>query len=120
MAVNTLAAIAMQSVRAVSAYKERARTTLPHTPSDQSKGVEVDKPRGKLKDVGALWKGKPGSKLLLTGEIELPSGGKMRLLMFANQHKKSDKHPDYKLCTEVPFEDETQAPDSVSDDDVAF
>ncbi len=79
--------------------------------------------RGKLKDVGALWKGKPGSKLLLSGEVELPGGGKMRLLMFANQHKKSDKHPDYKLCTEVPFEDETQPPDGaldVSDDDVAF
>ena len=83
--------------------------------------MSYEKRDTKLKDVGALWNGKPGSALLFSGEVELSPGVKTRLLVFKNKHKTpQDRKPDFRICIEVPFEDETQAPGNVSDDDVAF
>ena len=114
-AVSTLAAIALRSVSANSVFNERARTTHQVTPLVPSKGVS----RMALKDVGALWNGKPGSKVKYSGQVEI--GGKVtRLMVFANQHKKAgDKKPDLRIVTEVAEEDEVQAP-PVTDEDVVF
>lgn len=52
-----------------------------------------------LEKIGALWKGKPGSKALLSGSIET-DGKKRRVLIFKNEDKKGDKHPDYRIMTD--------------------
>ena len=63
-----------------------------------------------LKDVGALWNGKPGSKVVYSGQVEI-GGRTTRLMVFKNQHKKpGDKKPDLRIVTEVAEEDEVQAP----------
>ena len=61
------------------------------------------------------------ARLLLSLAHDWALGG-TRLLVFKNKHKTpQDRKPDFRICIEVPFEDETQAPvGSVSDDDVAF
>ena len=46
-----------------------------------------------LEKFGALWKGKPNSKAVLSGKLE---DGR-RILVFKNEDKKTDKHPDYRL-----------------------
>ena len=56
----------------------------------------------KLVNVGAMWKPKnAGSKVLLSGVVDLPDGSKLRIKMFKNDHKKEEKHPDYRLVKEV-------------------
>lgn len=52
-----------------------------------------------LEKIGAFWKGKPGSKAVLTGSIEV-GGKKYRALVFRNEDKKGDKHPDYRVMTD--------------------
>lgn len=47
--------------------------------------------------IGALWlnEAKNGTKYL-RGEIEL-DGEKHKIIVFKNDHKKEDKHPDYRI-----------------------
>ena len=49
-----------------------------------------------LEKLGALWKGKPGSKAVLSGKLE---DGR-RILVFKNEDKKTDKHPDFRLVVD--------------------
>ena len=55
----------------------------------------------KLVPCGAMWKGKQGGQVLLSGVVDLPDGTKLRIKMLRNAFKKEDKHPDYRLVTEV-------------------
>jgi hypothetical protein len=68
-----------------------------------------------LEKLGALWKGKTGSKAVLTGMLE----DKRRIFVFKNEDKKSDKHPDYRLVvddgTGRPI-----APAPITEDDPPF
>lgn len=65
-----------------------------------------------LKNCGALWKGKPGSKALLTGNIEIgthPNTQQIKIMMFKNDKKDpenpaDEKKPDYRLVTEAEAE----------------
>lgn len=51
-----------------------------------------------LEKIGALWKGKPGSKAVLSGSIEV-GGKKYRALIFKNDDKEG-KQPDYRIMTD--------------------
>lgn len=64
----------------------------------------MNEPKKKLVPVGALWKGKEGSQVLLSGLVDLPDGTKMRVKMLKNTFKKEEKHPDYRLFTEAEDE----------------
>lgn len=56
----------------------------------------------KLVNCGAMWKPKnAGGKVLLSGTVDLADGSKLRIKMFKNDHKKEDRHPDYRLVKEV-------------------
>jgi uncharacterized protein (DUF736 family) len=75
-----------------------------------------------LEKFGALWKGKPNSKAVLSGKLE---DGR-RILVFKNEDKKTDKHPDYRLVVDTgdaAQPTKREAPGEgfqVSDDDVPF
>jgi len=57
----------------------------------------------KEKPVGALWKKEGQYGHYYSGEIEI-NGEKIRIVCFANQHKKESKHPDYKIYISKPKE----------------
>lgn len=65
-----------------------------------------------LEKFGALWKGKPNSKAVLTGRLE---DGR-RILVFKNEDKKSDKHPDYRLVVD-PTDVKGQSKQQTTDDE---
>lgn len=79
-----------------------------------------------MEKIGALWKGKPGSKAVLSGSIEI-GGKKYRALVFRNEDKEG-KQPDYRIMTdpddvEVAGPKGKAAPKPAADDDdsdVAF
>jgi hypothetical protein len=55
--------------------------------------------RPALKRIGAAWKGKQGSKALLTGSITV-AGKKQRWMLFKNDHKPDgSKEPDYVILS---------------------
>ena len=53
-----------------------------------------------LTKVGALWNGKPGSKAIYNGNIEI-GGQKYKLLIFPNEDKSKDTQPDFRICTDM-------------------
>lgn len=53
-----------------------------------------------LTKVGALWNGKPGSKAVFNGSVEI-GGQKYKLLIFPNEDKSSEKQPDFRVCTDL-------------------
>lgn len=84
-----------------------------------------------LEKFGALWKGKPNSKAVLSGKLE---DGR-RILIFKNEDKKTEKHPDYRLVVDTgdaaPIKPQDEPPKQrtagpipddfqVNDDDVPF
>lgn len=65
--------------------------------------------RGKLRQVGSLWKPKPGSKCIGTGSITI-RGYQQRFVIFENDRKASDRAPDYKImASEEPTVDTYEA-----------
>jgi uncharacterized protein (DUF736 family) len=50
-----------------------------------------------LRDIGGLYKGKEGSKMLLSGSIDF-LGDRIRIGIFKNDRKEKDSHPDYRIC----------------------
>jgi len=54
--------------------------------------------RPALKRIGAAWKGKPGSKALLTGSITV-AGKKQRWMLFKNDKKTEEREPDYVILS---------------------
>lgn len=52
-----------------------------------------------LKKLASLWKGKPGSKALLTGKTDAQLGAwsNMKVVMFKNDKGGNEKRPDYRL-----------------------
>ena len=58
-----------------------------------------DPQRPALKRIGAAWKGKPGSKALLTGFITV-AGKKQRWMLFKNDKKTNgSSEPDYVILS---------------------
>lgn len=50
------------------------------------------------KSIGALWKkeSKDG-KIYFSGNIEIAEGNKIRVVVFANDRKKNEREPDYRI-----------------------
>jgi uncharacterized protein (DUF736 family) len=79
-----------------------------------------------INKIGALWlkDGKSGKKFMSgTVEQEVPAGAK--LLIFKNDHKSSDKHPDYTINLaddDAPQQQrqQRQAPPPPDDSDIPF
>ena len=46
--------------------------------------------------IGALWIGGNGSKKWMSGNVEI-DGKKTSIIVFKNDYKKEDKHPDYNI-----------------------
>jgi uncharacterized protein (DUF736 family) len=53
-----------------------------------------------LKSVGSLWRGKQGSKAVLNGSLKV-DGKDARILVFVNEERKTDKHPEFRIAIEV-------------------
>jgi hypothetical protein len=66
-----------------------------------------------LAKFGALWKGKPNSKAVLSGKLD---DGR-RILVFKNEDKKDDRHPDYRLVVDTGDAPATKPEQSASVDD---
>lgn len=83
-----------------------------------------------LKNVGGLWRGKPNSKAVLSGTIELEGkdGPKTKVFVFKNEDRANDRQPEFRICFGVEDEEgqrparrEASREDfQVSDDDVPF
>ena len=59
-------------------------------------------------NIGALWKKEGQKGTFLSGTIEI-NGEKHKILVFKNDRKKMDKHPDYQI---VQASDEPRSPQS--------
>ncbi len=70
-----------------------------------------------LERIGALWlkERKDGSKFM-AGEIEV-NGKKFSIMVFKNNRKKEDKHPDYNIAMLIEDENSQKGDD---DDDIPF
>lgn len=55
-----------------------------------------EKTEVKNESIGALWIGEGKTGKFMSGEIEL-DGKKTRIIVFKNNYKKEDKHPDYRI-----------------------
>lgn len=77
-----------------------------------------------LESVGAFWKKEKNGKTFYSGQIEMEKAqivdGKIQILLYKNDYKEEDKHPDLKIFQIQ--DDEQQAPQqeqrqTVPDDD---
>ncbi len=68
-----------------------------------------------LRKIGALWRGKEGSKAVLSGSIEL-LGEPIRIMVFKAE-KKAGKGPDYTICRALEDEKPSGAQGPTTDDD---
>jgi uncharacterized protein (DUF736 family) len=64
----------------------------------------------KQKSIGALWVRESKGKKYLTGNIEtnalIDTGeSKVKLVVFKNDYKKEDRHPDYRIFISQPREE---------------
>lgn len=68
------------------------------------------------KSIGALWlnESKAGKKYM-SGSIEI-DGVKHKVVVFKNDYKEEDKHPDYKVYPSTPRDGQDQKPDDFTDD----
>lgn len=55
------------------------------------------------KSIGALWEKKSGKGTWFSGSIET-NGEKIQIVVFKNDYKKEEKHPDYKIFVSKPKE----------------
>lgn len=82
----------------------------------------------KQKDIGALWlnESKSGTKYM-SGSIEI-DGVKHKIVVFKNNYKEQEKHPDYKIYLSTPMGTQDQpahkVPESMQaetfEDDIPF
>lgn len=65
-----------------------------------------------MKKVGALWlKTSQKGHTFMSGEIELPGGSKLDVVVFKNTHKQpGEKTPDYRIYESRPREAQPSAP----------
>ena len=77
---------------------------------------------GKENDIGALWlkESKSGNKFM-GGVIEV-NGEKINIVVFKNNYKEKENHPDYKILKSQPKEEQkpAQAAEKVFQDDIPF
>jgi len=69
-------------------------------------------------ELGALWKktskaGKP----YMSGKIKTPAGEELSVVVFTNDYKKEEKHPDYRIMKSEPRNE--QAQQQTRDEDAA-
>jgi uncharacterized protein (DUF736 family) len=72
-----------------------------------------------LKSVGSLWRGKQGSKAVLTGTLKV-DGGDARILVFVNEERKTDKHPEFRIAIEVDSKEQELSFGGAPKDSVPF
>jgi len=53
--------------------------------------------KGKLQKIGALWIGEGKSGKFMSGRISIDDENEIRVLVFKNNYKEEDKHPDYNI-----------------------
>lgn len=58
----------------------------------------------KQKSIGALWAKTSAKGDYFTGQIELADGSKIKIVVFRNNYKTEDKHPDWKIFESKPRE----------------
>lgn len=59
--------------------------------------------RDDKKPIGALWEKKSTYGTYFSGQLEMGAPGeKISIVVFNNQHKNSDKHPDWKIFLSRP------------------
>ena len=72
-------------------------------------------------ELGALWlkDGKNGK--YMSGKLTTPGGEEVQIVVFRNNYKKEEKHPDYRILKSKPKEGSSeQAVKEVFQDDVPF
>ena len=74
----------------------------------------------KKKDIGAMWlhTAQSGTKYL-SGVIEI-DGVKHQIVMFKNNYKEQEKHPDYKIYPSTPKGEQAETVAKVFQDDPPF
>ena len=87
-----------------------------------AKQQETKKKESNLVKIGALWLHKKNGKTFMSGRIELDKDNEMRILVFKNDYKEEDKHPDF-VIVEPQQEDnreEAEKKFKASDNDIPF
>jgi uncharacterized protein (DUF736 family) len=71
--------------------------------------------------IGALWlnKSRTDGKQYLAGQVEL-GGVKHKIVVFKNDHKKQDTHPDYNIVLSQPQGQQQPQQQQSFEDDVPF
>lgn len=71
-----------------------------------------------LKNIGALWLKEKNGRKYFSGVVEPngKDGPKLRVMVFKNEKKDSDKHPDYRIVTD----DNAEPSDSREEPTVPF
>jgi|TARA_R110001583_G_scaffold60269_2_gene179128 hypothetical protein len=70
----------------------------------------MENAKPKWRNVGAIWKPKPNARSEGSGELTL-NGMTQKFVIFKNEHKTSEKQPDYKLAaTDDPVEAKEYTP----------
>jgi len=68
------------------------------------------------KSIGALWLNTSrAGKKYMSGVVEI-DGAKHKVVVFKNDYKEEDKHPDYKIYPSTPRDGEPAKPDEFEDD----
>lgn len=67
---------------------------------------EAEKP----KSIGALWLKEKDGKQWFSGVLENVDGTKVNIVVFSNDYKKEEKHPDYRIFRSTKQGDSSPAP----------
>lgn len=75
----------------------------------------------KSDDIGALWlkTSKDGSKKYMSGTVTV-NGVKINIVVFKNNNKKEDRHPDYNILQSKPMEQKQAQPEETQEEEVPF
>jgi len=103
--------------------KEQPKAPPRRTNRTQPERRENEKGKqSNLVRVGALWLGEGRNGKYMSGRIELNEGQEVRILVFKNNYKEEDKHPDY-IIYEPETTEENKNRDNAAkkwNDDIPF